>query len=367
MLTLASALLWLAALFERDPPTLDAVPSRRVNSTGVTTPSMSPSQCHGNGVDRYIKLNRASQTMVRFPPTSPLRCTVLPIIHVGKAGGGTVREVVRNALRRADSVSPRCPIAERVVELHLQPAPLHLMRNTLCAFLSRDPVSRVVSAFNWRQPSGGGAPARPGSAPGIELELYRCFNHPEPFARAFGKQGAGSKCGKIARQVAVHVHARTRTAARARTAARTRTPRAHATHTHTTRAATACTSSLFREPCMQEQRSGAPPQVMDQHVKHIGQGLEFYYGGVLSELSQLSYILMETEALDAGLRCLRTRWFPSLPVPERGELLQLSIHESYASKHQNITSEARLMLRAALQREYHVLAQLRAFAQPCAA
>ena len=106
---------------------------------------------------------------------------------------------------------------------------------------------------------------------------------------------------------------------------------------------------------------------MDQHVKHIGQGLEFYYGGVLSELSQLSYILIETEALDAGLRCLRTRWFPSLPVPERGELLQLSIHESYASKHQNITSEARLMLRAALQREYHVLAQLRAFAQPCAA
>ena len=36
MLALASALLWLVALFEGDPPTLDAVPSRRVNSTGVT-------------------------------------------------------------------------------------------------------------------------------------------------------------------------------------------------------------------------------------------------------------------------------------------------------------------------------------------
>ena len=104
---------------------------------------------------------------------------------------------------------------------------------------------------------------------------------------------------------------------------------------------------------------------MEQHVKHIGQGLEFYYGGVLSELPQLSYILVETEALDAGLRCLRARWFPSLPVPERGELLQMSIHESYATKHQNITSEARLVLRAALPQEYYVLGQLRAFAQPC--
>ena len=36
MLTLASALLWLAALFTRDPPTLDAVPSRCVYITGVT-------------------------------------------------------------------------------------------------------------------------------------------------------------------------------------------------------------------------------------------------------------------------------------------------------------------------------------------
>ena len=36
MLVLASALLWLAALFGCDPPTLDAVPSRCVNSTGVT-------------------------------------------------------------------------------------------------------------------------------------------------------------------------------------------------------------------------------------------------------------------------------------------------------------------------------------------
>ena len=36
MLTLASELLWLAALFARDPPTLDAVPSRCVYVTGVT-------------------------------------------------------------------------------------------------------------------------------------------------------------------------------------------------------------------------------------------------------------------------------------------------------------------------------------------
>ena len=36
MLTLASALLWLAALFTRDPPTLDAVPSRCVYLTGMT-------------------------------------------------------------------------------------------------------------------------------------------------------------------------------------------------------------------------------------------------------------------------------------------------------------------------------------------
>lgn len=42
MLTLASALLWLAALFGRDPPTLDAVPSRCVNGTSVTRSDWQP-------------------------------------------------------------------------------------------------------------------------------------------------------------------------------------------------------------------------------------------------------------------------------------------------------------------------------------
>ena len=91
-----------------------------------------------------------------------------------------------------------------------------------------------------RQPHGGGAPAQL-NGPGLEASLYRCFDHPEPFARAFGEDAASTPCGHVARQV------------------------------------------------------------MEARLKHVGQGLEFYYGGVLSALPQLSYILVETEARDAGL------------------------------------------------------------------
>jgi hypothetical protein len=59
MLTLASALLWLAALFGRDPPTLDAVPSRCVNGTSVTRSDWQPlGHKRGQGMSLFeISLN----------------------------------------------------------------------------------------------------------------------------------------------------------------------------------------------------------------------------------------------------------------------------------------------------------------------
>ena len=177
-----------------------------------------------------------------------------------------------------------------ILEVHMEPPPVQLLRDSECIFTARDPVDRIVSAFNWRLPAGGGAwNHNPASA--VEERLYRCFTHPEPFARALVVGLSGSSPTAL--------------------------------------------SSCER----------AAREAWSTHVPHVGQGLEYYYGPLLAHLPRLRYALLEAdEGLGAGLACLRHRLFAS-PWRE-----QPRVHDAYPARSQAVTSETRAALRAAQPR-----------------
>ena len=232
-----------------------------------------------------------------------LQAKPLVFVHVGKAGGGTVRAELIAGLRRNRG-------AARIIEVHTEPPPVHLLE-VGGIFIAREPVDRVVSAFNWRLPKGGGRGLHPqpdAAAKGVEERLYRCFTHPEPFARALvvGLSGSGS-----------------------------------------------ADSGSAGSSCERAAR-----EAWSTHLNHVGTGLEFYYGALLAHLPQLRYVLLEAERLGEDLACLRHRLFP-LPWPE-----QPHVHEHYPARNQTLTSETRAALRSVLSREYEVLRMLRKHAQP---
>ena len=233
-----------------------------------------------------------------------LQAKPLVFVHVGKAAGGTVRAELIAGLRRN-------PGAARIMEVHMEPPPVHLLE-VGGIFIARDPVDRVVSAFNWRLPKGGGRGLDPQDEPAakrVEERLYRCFTHPEPFARALvvGLSDASS-----------------------------------------------ADSGSQSSPASSCER--AAREAWTTHLKHVGQGLEYYYGAL--PLPQLRYVLLEAERLGEDLACLRHRL---LPLPWRE---QPRVHDHYPARNQTITSETRAALRSVLSREYEVLHELRKHAQP---
>ena len=178
-------------------------------------------------------------------------------VHVGKAGGGTVRSELLAGLGANSGV------ARGIFEVHMEPPPADLLMNaTEIIFTCRDPVDRIVSAFNWQLPTG----QRARELFGLERRLYRCFTHPEPFVRAL-TLGLSDP-------------------------------------------------SSINVTCVQAAR-----EAWDAHLLHIGQGLDYYYGAVQKYLPQLRYVLLETEALGEGLACLRQRLFP-LPWSEQESIHQ---------------------------------------------
>ena len=121
---------------------------------------------------------------------------VVELIHVAKTAGASIGAVLRRACKRTATC--------RVRATHMEP---YRLPNTSVAAIIvalRDPVTRVVSAFNWRHPMLGGHAIRARPVPEnqhanqLEVALYQCFGADvDAFAKALWDR---SFCGLVARR-----------------------------------------------------------------------------------------------------------------------------------------------------------------------
>jgi len=106
-------------------------------------------------------------------------------VHVGKTCGGSVINYMRN----------RMPVSE----IHLRPVlPDDLKTAPLVVVVVRDPVDRVISAFNWDSPWGGRPKQAKNRLPSSKarsayVDIYDCFATAGKFADAVGAFAARSK------------------------------------------------------------------------------------------------------------------------------------------------------------------------------
>mmetsp|Transcript_30117 Transcript_30117/g.93174 ORF Transcript_30117/g.93174 Transcript_30117/m.93174 type:complete len:366 (+) Transcript_30117:1109-2206(+) len=98
------------------------------------------------------------------------------VIHVGKTCGGSVVDYVSKFTKLS--------------EIHLRPVmPSDLDTAPLVVVVVRDPVDRVISAFNWHSANGGRpikAAIREAASPRPDSILYHCFATVGAFADAVG-------------------------------------------------------------------------------------------------------------------------------------------------------------------------------------
>mmetsp|Transcript_27751 Transcript_27751/g.83488 ORF Transcript_27751/g.83488 Transcript_27751/m.83488 type:complete len:375 (+) Transcript_27751:1111-2235(+) len=98
------------------------------------------------------------------------------VIHVGKTCGGSVVDYIRKFTKMS--------------EIHLRPVmPSDLDTAPLVVVVVRDPVDRVISAFNWHSANGGRpikAAIREAASPRPDSILYHCFATVGAFADAVG-------------------------------------------------------------------------------------------------------------------------------------------------------------------------------------
>lgn len=110
-------------------------------------------------------------------------------MHVGKCAGVTVRNTLT-----MNSVS--------VYEYDMAQADIAGMRRKVIIAV-RDPVDRVVSAFNWRHPSNPSIHHNPmvdGQWEQAEHELYECFSTVGEFADALDP-ALSSRCANVVRRM----------------------------------------------------------------------------------------------------------------------------------------------------------------------
>jgi len=108
-------------------------------------------------------------------------------VHVGKAGGGTVRS----------AMSLLCQCIP--MQVHMRPVHSNETHTSLIVSV-RDPVERVLSSFNWRHPTRGGlvrCPAYSSCADPRENNLYTCFDNVNDFAESLDRSNF---CGYVARR-----------------------------------------------------------------------------------------------------------------------------------------------------------------------
>jgi len=155
----------------------------------------------------------------------------------------------------------------------------------------RNPIDRAVSAFNWRSPRNAGqGGSTHASTQEIEEKFYACFATVNQFAEALGD---GSACGALARKM------------------------------------------------------------LNEHVAHLGMGLEFYFASDLEcMLTQSVYLVrVETWASDVGDV---TRLLGAAQEP-----LHEHVHSDYPMGNQTYLSDkGQSLLSQALRREYEILREL---------
>lgn len=107
------------------------------------------------------------------------------LVHVGKTCGSSVNRVVKGS-------------GVMLPQVHVHPVtPRVLANRTHVIVATRDPVTRVISAFNHNHPDGGERPINSNNFYSRLLPLYRCY--PTVAALALGLSRNDS-CGDIARR-----------------------------------------------------------------------------------------------------------------------------------------------------------------------
>lgn len=111
----------------------------------------------------------------------------IALVHVGKCAGGTLRGMLES-------------LPVNFTHVHVAWAEHFFDPEQYDLFIipTRDPVERVVSAFNWRHPIGGGASHGPSPA---ERDMYACFPEmPGALNRFAEALDESSDCGLLARR-----------------------------------------------------------------------------------------------------------------------------------------------------------------------
>jgi len=120
------------------------------------------------------------------------------LVHVGKAGGGTIRATMAQLYNVTFG---------DINQIHLDRGltKAEALDDRMKIIPLRDPIQRVVSAFNWRHPDGGGfgwdqwdLKSGDWSGRSSEFELYSCFESVDAFAKALTEYH--TYCGFVARR-----------------------------------------------------------------------------------------------------------------------------------------------------------------------
>lgn len=245
----------------------------------------------------------------------PCRANCITLIRPGKSAGRSIEDFLARSSVRFQSI-------------HVQEAPAQetdlLGHTTMIAV--RDPVARVISAFNWRHPVRGLAKHHPKQQPtldvlndttGVALErfneamLYACFDNVNDFANALDQP---TPCGNFARSAIVF-----------------------------------------------------DPDPAAEHISgHIPRGLHYYLNAILPLLvgGDAKFFMIHTETLQQDLfRSVRSIH------PGRECIASPRLKHVQSKQHQNamaavtVNSTGLALLQTHLAREYLVMAQLkRAFA-----
>ena len=132
--------------------------------------------------------------------TSAKGTTRLVFLHVGKTGGTSAIQALNMA--KGKNYVKNCTLPITVSEVHMDRPDKTVLDSGFPVMSVRDPIARVVSAFNYRHPARGGnvhhkaLPGAPDADP-LEVELYSCFDHVNSFAEALTD---ATHCGDVARR-----------------------------------------------------------------------------------------------------------------------------------------------------------------------
>jgi hypothetical protein len=211
-------------------------------------------------------------------------------LHLGKTGGTTI-----------DTILHGWSSCIRVKDVHMfRPSPSDLGGKKVVVS-TRDPIARVVSAFNYNRGIVGPLDAAASGERLWELQLYQCFKHVNEMAEALE---SGSHCGEVAR---------------------------HAF-----------------ECC----------EANEHALAFIGQGLQFYTESVPAFATSYEYALTHSDTLVEDLERI-SEWLGCPPPPE---LLPHSRDAHPTAQDTFLSEQATALLRKQLAGEYERLERLESHA-----